>query len=204
MPEVGSLPEGQISCYVDTFGGRWDTTQYAAYGPLRGIGDDGRMVGANITLEFLPNKNVPHTDKIGLIQTVRSLKNGVVSLVPGLNTNVAITARTATTPDRVGLAIDRVDDPEPDLWLWRHAGQAQAQEQRDGRRQPDGQSQLVRRQHAGAADRRVPGRRRAELLADLRGHRGARRGQAEGEVPRSVEWGWTYAGGRGWCRSSCH
>ena len=197
VPDVGSLPEGQISCFVDTFGGRWDTTQYAAYGPRRGMGDDEPMVGANITLEFLPNKNVPHTDKIGLIQTVRSLKNGVVSLVPGLNTNVAITAHTATTPGRIGLAIDRVDDPSPIYG----SGGTPAKCKLKNSVMGDG-NQMGSRSWFGA---NTPARLIDECRVDAEPNSSQTfevtavlvEGKQKGKYLGAVEWGWTYAGGRG-------
>jgi len=105
VPDVGAADSDLIHCApVDTYGGSWDTT---AYTPVGGAGTGG--AGLHVHLKFTPGELV-ESPSIGLTQTVKTMTNtasggalGTPSLIPGNNTNLALTTGDA------GRAVDQGD-----------------------------------------------------------------------------------------------
>ena len=96
MPDVGkSRPNTLQRAAVDTFGGTFDTTEYVAINKGKGVG---KTVGANIDLKFTPNDLV-EADNIGLIQTVKTLRNKKAGAAADIPSN----ARASTLPDALEL-----------------------------------------------------------------------------------------------------
>ena len=85
---------------VDTFGGTFDTTAYVTINNAKGAtkAGVGKEVGANIHLKFTPNDLV-EADNIGLIQTVKTLRNKKAGDAADIPSN----ARSSTLPDALEL-----------------------------------------------------------------------------------------------------
>jgi hypothetical protein len=82
---------------VVTAGGVWNTTTYEPWGPERPDIMSDWGIGAEISLSFMPGKGSPKGDKIGLIQSVKALNNGIADP----------TGHEAVPLNDQGLAIDR-------------------------------------------------------------------------------------------------
>ncbi len=114
----------QVQRAVDTDGGSWDTTNYAAYneGP-----EVGKRLGADIWVTFAPKAPV-EADQIGLIQSVKTLKStsagGDVD-TPSLLGRKSKTALTDKEGDK-GRAIDQTDTNTSPLYAVENKGGAVA------------------------------------------------------------------------------
>lgn len=75
---AGSLKNLPVQRTVETWGGTWDTPTYKEF--EENVGTDKEVHGVDIILEFAPNENV-NADKIGLTQSVRSLKTGDINYI---------------------------------------------------------------------------------------------------------------------------
>src|ERR1041384_1503324 len=97
MPDLGKARANTLQrAAVSTFGGSFDTTEYVAINDAKGATKKGvgKTVGANIRLKFTPNDLV-EADNIGLIQTVKTLRNKKAGDAADIPSN----ARTSTLPD---------------------------------------------------------------------------------------------------------
>jgi hypothetical protein len=197
-PDVGTCPEGQVRCYVDTNGGRWDTTQYAAFGPAFDEDTMSRVIGADIRLEFLPNSTMPRGDKIGIIQTVRTLTAGAPSFAGALNTAVALTAHDTATAGNVGLAIDRADDASP---VYGSTGRPTRGKLKHSSNFTEG-NQLGKRCYFGTNEKaKLYDTPRTDVAPNSSQRFEATavvlEGSQKGKYLGSVSWGYTFAGGQG-------
>ena len=197
-PDVGTLPEGHVSCFVDTNGGRWDTTVYAPFGPDRDPVTRARTIGADIRLEFLPNSTMPRGDKIGLIQTVRTITEGLPTFAGGLNDAVAVRGQDTANRDNIGLAIDRADDASPIYGSTGRPAKGKLKNSTNfvpgnqlGKRCWFGANEKAKLYDAPRTDAVPNSSQRFETTAVVL------EGSAKGKYLGSISWGYTYAGGNG-------
>jgi len=113
LPPIRGGQPRVLRRFVDTFGGRFDTSTYTAINDATGAAPDGvgKIVGCQILLKFTPNDLVEApANGIGMTQTVQTFRNAAAG------GNVDVPANARTVPDAlvagegdIGRGIDRVD-----------------------------------------------------------------------------------------------